>query len=137
MTKYDVIIIDDDEVDRYVLLRFLAKNTNIGKISEFSSGHEFIEKSSSIFANISDKYIVLVDINLPMTSGFETLEKFEVLIDAGKIPNGHTIMMCTSSNNPYDRKKSEDISMIKGYIVKPITKDKISEMIRICDTLTE
>ncbi len=69
---------------------------------------------------------------MPRLSGFQTLEKFEKLIDDGVIPGNCTVSMYTSSDNPQDHRKSREFSTVKGYIVKPMDQGQAKRLVDFC-----
>lgn len=126
--KIPVVIVDDQEVDRYLVKRYLDKAGDFGELVEMSSGEMFLEEfyGDNSSQNIGEHPIlVLMDINMPGRDGFETAEEAQQLIAAGKGPQSLIIMMFTSSNNDREKKRAEEIGIIKGYISKPLDGGRI------------
>jgi signal transduction histidine kinase/CheY-like chemotaxis protein len=65
-----ILVIDDDEVSRY-LLRNLLHGTNF-RISEASNGSEGLKTAQAILP-----VVVFLDLNMPDMSGFEVLERLK------------------------------------------------------------
>ena len=117
------IIVDDDDMDRYIARRRLAKVDGLGDIIEVETGDKFIDvicANAANFVGQPDPMVVLMDINMPGMDGFQTAEKLQSLVEQGEVPDSFIIMMFTSSKNPRDRERAEANPLIKGYIVKPI-----------------
>lgn len=132
MPSIDAIIIDDDEEDRYIARRYLARNPNIGTIVEVESGYQFIEDVADNTAQVSSPFIILVDINMPRLDGFGTLQELKRLMAEGTLPRGCVIMMYTSSNNPNDRERLKDFDFVSGYILKPLDDAQTETLVNLC-----
>jgi CheY-like chemotaxis protein len=71
--------------------------------------------------------IILLDLSMPVMDGWQFLDAFTKLNP--KIGKKITIYICSSSISPDDVTRSKTISAVTDYIIKPITKDKLIEMI--------
>jgi signal transduction histidine kinase len=74
-----ILVIDDDEVSRY-LLRNLLHGTNF-RISEASNGSEGLKTAHAI-----QPVVVFLDLNMPDLSGFEVLERLKNEPKTAEIP---------------------------------------------------
>lgn len=132
-----VVVVDDDQVDRYVVKRRLAKHDAFEEVAEATTGEEFLHRYFNTSTGVSHDEVrpllVLMDVNMPVMSGFETIEEMQRRIDAGNGTKSVVVMMFTSSNNPKDRKQAERLSSVKGYILKPLDDDGVK---RILDSYT-
>lgn len=116
--KLCLLHIEDDQVDRLVVERFLKKMSIVSVIHHAANGAEALDKLKG--TNGQTKLepmpnIVLADINMPMINGIE------FLIEMRKDPDlSHMVVyMITTSSD------TEDISNaykqhVAGYIIKPI-----------------
>lgn len=123
MNKIPVVIVDDDEIDRYVVKRLLQKHADFAELMEAQAGDEFLH--SFFNGNTGDPIdnlplVVLMDINMPRMNGFETVREIQARRKNGKGPRSVVVMMVTSSNSANDRKETEGLETIQGYIVKPL-----------------
>lgn len=127
--KIPIVIVDDDENDRYLVKRNIKKNGSFGDLVEMHSGEMFLEQffnSELPCKGAGNKPIlVLMDVNMPGRDGFETAEEAQRRIAEGKGPESIVVMMFTSSNNISDKKKAEELKIVKGYISKPLDGDGI------------
>ena len=126
--KIPVVVVDDQEVDRYLARRCLSKVEDFDELIEVSSGTRFLEQffsngSSSFSAN--ESLLVLMDINMPGLDGFQTIEEVQYRMLKGLGPSNVVFMMFTSSDNQQDRDKAGMLDMVKGYLSKPIDEDSI------------
>jgi len=121
--KPPVLIIDDDEVDRYILKR-LIKEANLElTIFEKTDGQEALEFLEDYDAN-RKKYpgefppiIIFLDINMPKVNGIQFLEMFaqlRVKIDLSTC----VIMMFSTSERPEDKTKIMAHEFVKDYLIK-------------------
>lgn len=122
--KIPIVVVDDSDVDRYLVRRNIEKSGDFGALIEMSSGEMFLEQffSGDILGEISHDgpILVLMDVNMPGRNGFETAEEAQRHIAEGNGPQSLVVMMFTSSNNTHDRKKAEELNIVKGYIAKPL-----------------
>lgn len=129
MKKIDTFcIIDDDDIYQFTTT-LMVKNTNLAnKISVFSNGLEainFLKDEIGNKENIPD--IIFLDINMPIMDGWEFLEEYLLL--KPMLPKTVVIYMVSSSFDHRDVLKAKNISALSGYLVKPITSQKIIEVI--------
>ena len=116
-----VMIIDDDEVDRYSASYIMKKNLFAKHIIEFglaTQAIEYLEKNQDSPDLLPE--IILLDINMPRMNGFEFLERLANLHLCAKI--SCCIVMLTSSNNPRDHKRAEEDPIVNEFLNKPLQK---------------
>lgn len=127
--KIPVVIVDDQDVDRYLVKRNLEKSDDFEKLIEMENGDSFLEHFYSDTAQPSDSsgpIMVLMDVNMPGRDGFETAREAQLRIAEGKGPQGLVMMMFTSSGNLIDRRKADELSIVKGYISKPLNAESVA-----------
>lgn len=127
--KIPVVIVDDQDVDRYLVKRNLEKTDDFEKLIEMENGDSFLEHfySDSVYSQACrEPILVLMDVNMPGRDGFETAREAQDRIADGKGPQGLVVMMFTSSSNAIDRKKAEELSIVKGYISKPLNAESVA-----------
>ena len=129
--KIPVVVVDDQEVDRYLVKRCLSKVDDFNELIEVSSGTRFLEQ---FFSNGSGSFpdneslLVLMDINMPGLDGFQTIEEVQRRMLEGFGPSSVVVMMFTSSDNQRDRDKANELDMVKGYLSKPIDEASVRRM---------
>lgn len=134
MKKIAVVIVDDQDVDRYIVRRSLSKADAFSRIMEAPTGDVFLEEFFNGHASLEPDegpLLVLMDINMPGRNGFETVEELQRRMAAGRGPDSVVILMFTSSDNPADRKKAEQLESVKGYIVKPLDDSGLNEILSL------
>lgn len=134
MTKIKVMIIDDDDLDRYLAKRTLSNFEVFGRIAELPDGSD----AAKLFASPDfienwgppPPTLVLLDINMLNMSGFELLDHVEQLDDP--LASGWSscvILMLTSSTHSRDRERAENYERVKGYVEKPISTKKVQQIL--------
>ncbi|HWB26180.1 MAG TPA: response regulator [Chitinophagaceae bacterium] len=122
-------IIDDDQVYQFVMKKTIEQSGYVQSVLQFYDGEEaiayFKEQSETVEALPE---VVLLDINMPYMDGWQFLDEF-VKVDFKK-DYRFTIFIVTSSNTTEDINKAKEYSVVTGYHVKPITREKFDEMIQ-------
>ena len=117
------MIIDDNELDRYILKRFIDKTEVIGTCFEAYDGLNAIEFLTENSLNPNAKpddfppNILFLDINMPRVNGFEFLERYTQLKNQFAELNP-CILMFTSSASEIDKQKAFSFDSVCGYIEK-------------------
>ncbi len=121
--RYSILIIDDNEVDRYLLKRML-KNTNLDIVTfEKSNGAKALdflrdyEKNSKLHLDDFPPLLFFLDINMPIMNGWEFLAEFVKLRKTTNL-NSATIVMLSSSNSEAEYAKAKQFDFVSDYIVK-------------------
>jgi len=119
-------IIDDDPIYTYGLRKII-------ELGKFDVDTMFFENGKEAFENLSKVIeegnklpdIILLDINMPIWNGWKFLEEFT------KIPTDQMVIVyiISSSIDPKDHMKAKEYDIINNFIVKPLSIDKIRELI--------
>lgn len=129
MNEIDVVVVDDNEFDRYIVKRKLAKAPGFGDVSEAVAGDRFLaDVTDSETLKVPPPKLVLMDINMPRLNGFDTVARLQEIIQTVEGAPTIVVMMFTSSDNPRDRLRAEALPIIKGYICKPFDEDGIERI---------
>lgn len=126
--KQLVMVIEDDEVDRYIVRRKLSTVDESIKIIEFSTGKEalrYFEDKLNQNDAIDLPDLILVDINMPIMDGFTFASSLESLALEAPQLKDISVFVLSSSNNERDVQRSTSIGIIKGYIPKPPSADAL------------
>ncbi|MFN6945614.1 MAG: response regulator [Cytophagaceae bacterium] len=122
-----VLLVDDDNINNYLNARLIKKMRITDNVKISLNGAEAIrflnnEKSAE---NICPS-LILLDINMPVMNGFEFLEQFN---KEKLCSNDPVIIMLTTSTNEKDIDNLKNFSSVSGYINKPLTEDKIRQIV--------
>lgn len=137
MTKINVLVIDDSDVDRYIAKRILKKSPDVAKIEELNGGLAALDlfQDPSLFNErcgpIPPRPLILLDINMPGMSGLELLQALDNSAAGHTVKLGSTcvIAMLTSSAYSGDRNQSLSYSFVTDYIEKPLNPEKLRKLI--------
>ena len=115
MKPLSVLIVDDNEADRYLIRRALKKSGYNLTITEKNNAVDalacFKERRESMFD------MVFLDINMPLMNGFQLLEELHRLRD--KLSIGSCFFtMFSSSFRPDDRERALSCDFVRNYLVK-------------------
>jgi CheY-like chemotaxis protein len=71
--------------------------------------------------------VLLLDINMPLMSGWEFLERFDNMKD--EVKNLFRIYILSSSVDPRDKQRSYANKNVKAFLVKPLVKDNVVDIL--------
>ncbi|ALQ07863.1 MULTISPECIES: response regulator [unclassified Pseudoalteromonas] len=139
--KPPILIIDDNEVDRYILKR-LIKEANLElTIFEKKDGQEALEFLENYEANRKEHpdgfppILIFLDINMPRVNGIQFLDEFAKLRKVIEI-SSCVVMMFSSSEREEEKKIIMAHDFVKGYLVKGTFKaeDLKEKVLSVIDT---
>jgi CheY-like chemotaxis protein len=142
MKVNSVLIIDDSEMDQYLLKRLLKglditdeffQQYNGKDALEFLASHE--ENSVTYGASFPPK-IIFLDINMPLMDGFQFLEAYEKIQSSSDALKTSVVMMFSSSEREDGKNKALSYSFVKDYIVKVPNKAKLLDVFRNYASIT-
>jgi len=114
-----VLLIDDDKVSNYLSSLIIKKTLIAEVVKECLDGQEGLDYLKSLSGSTEIPDILFLDLNMPVLDGWQFLNKFSLLDKRVQMP----IYILTSSNYEGDLIKSKEFDAVKGYIVKPLSKD--------------
>ena len=119
-------ITEDDPTHVYITKRFLNLTGLVDSILICSNGKDAFTKLKAIISS-GEKLpeLILLDLNMPVWDGWQFLDAFK------EIPVEDTIdiFILTSSNNEADIERAKNYNIDSNYIVKPITLEKLQDVI--------
>lgn len=123
-----ILLVDDDEINNFISIKLIKKAVDNTEISACLNGRFAIEELAAIQqkdpALLPD--FILLDINMPIMNGWEFLDEYKRLnID----PMGKSkIYIISSSVFSNDINKARSYPLVKNFISKPLSVEKIKEM---------
>ena len=114
-----ILLIDDDAGNNTVSRIFLKRVAIETEIVAFTDPVLGLEYIATEYAKNPVTTILLLDINMPVLSGWDVLEKFEQMAEG--IKKHFTIYILTSSINKEDKDKAAAHPLVGAYIEKPMS----------------
>jgi CheY-like chemotaxis protein len=123
-----ILLVDDDEINNFISIKLIKKAVDNTSISACLNGRFAIEELVEIQKHDPSLLpdFILLDINMPIMNGWEFLDEYKRLnID----PQGKSkIYIISSSVFSNDINKAKSYPLVKNFISKPLSVDKIKEM---------
>lgn len=123
-----ICIIDDDKLYQFTIQKVIEKTQKASQIISFPNGYEAINFFKSHLSQ-PDKLpeIILLDINMPIMDGWQFLNEYLSL--ENQIVKKSIIYVVTSSIDNADKLKVKSLERIKDFVVKPVSKDRLVEIL--------
>ncbi|MBV9960921.1 MAG: response regulator [Parafilimonas sp.] len=126
--KVNVLLIDDDTIYQFVSCKTLEATGHANKIKVCSNGEEacrFLEENMYNTNELPD--VILLDVNMPVMNGWQFLDAYQSL--KANLVKEIQIFLVTSSMNDQDKEYSKRYNCVQDYIVKPLVREKISDIL--------
>jgi two-component system, chemotaxis family, chemotaxis protein CheY len=124
-----VALVDDDKIFRLTASKTITSSSLTDRILQFENGEDaltFLKENASNVSELPD-YIFL-DINMPYVDGWMFLDDYQIL--KSTLKKDITIYMVSSSIDPRDMSRAKENSDIRGYVLKPVSKEKFIELLK-------
>lgn len=118
---FSILLVDDDVIDRELFVEAIAKTLIKCSIEQASGGEEAIAylKNTPKHPNM-----IVLDLNMPLKDGRETLREIKAHKDLKYIP----VMILSTSNSHFDVQQSYE-SGASLFMEKPHDFDKLTELV--------
>lgn len=124
-----VWLIDDDKIYLFAMKRIMETLHMADKIYSYQNGSEAIEalvnKDEVEWPNL-----IMVDINMPVMDGWEFMTKYQEI--TAQKEGKPRIYMVSSSIDEADISRAQKIQALNGYLIKPIDKTQLEEVVASC-----
>jgi len=119
MVDFKVLIVDDDYINRKLLISILKKELYQVEAIESIDGYDAL----MLCQEHEDIQLILLDIEMPKVNGIQFLERYNSDEKFRRVPT-----IAISSNDLH--KKNAKAAGADAFLVKPITEEKLIEAIR-------
>ena len=118
------IVLVDDEDDHHFITRVTLKKAGFtGRLAAFHTAEDALAHLRS-GAALPD--LILVDINMPGTTGFDLLRILEA---EGLLPDDRSlVVMCSSSNRPMDIEAARRFRCVDDYVEKSFNQEQFERL---------
>lgn len=122
-------LIDDDDIFVFLTKKVVEQTNLVDLIKVFGNGLDAINflKENRYDVDVLPE-IILLDLSMPIMNGWQFLEEYTKLNPT--IGKKITIYICSSSISHDDITRAKAINEVSDYIIKPITKNKLIDVIK-------
>ncbi|WP_424989165.1 response regulator [Flagellimonas sp.] len=118
----EILLIDDDAVTNFLNQDLIEYKFPGRAITVFYNGADAL---TYILEHREREFIIFLDINMPVMSGWEFLEVLESKMDARSLE----IHILTSSINPRDRTNAKKNRMVTSFMEKPLDESILDDLL--------
>lgn len=118
-----IVLVDDDPINNLINKRLICKLNLSPRVIEFLEAEKALDFIET--ADHDKKTLILLDINMPVMNGWDFLCQYAALKNNRK----DRIVMLSSSIDHHDRQRSEEFNYVKGFIEKPLTREKLGKVL--------
>jgi len=123
-------LVDDDEVFVFLTKKLIEQAKVVHLLNVFENGLDalnFLRDNKNNVDLLPE--IILLDLSMPILNGWQFLEEYAKLYPTfGK---KIIIYVCSSSISSDDINRAKSINEVSDYVIKPITIDKLRELVEI------
>lgn len=125
----NLVLVDDDDTFVFLTKKTIEQTKLVDLIKVFENGLEalnFLKENKNNVSALPE--IILLDLSMPIMNGWQFLEEYTKLNPT--IGKKITIYICSSSISHDDITRAKKINEVSDYIIKPITKEKLIDLIK-------
>jgi response regulator RpfG family c-di-GMP phosphodiesterase len=132
MTFYEMlehkqfIIIDDDATTLFYTSAVIKKFFFYNQVISFKDPSKAVGYFENVFIAEPCESVVLLDINMPELSGWDVLDRLQMLPHIVK--EKLLTLIVSSSIDPQDKIKGNEYSLVSAYIEKPFSIKKLKDV---------
>jgi CheY-like chemotaxis protein len=124
MYSFDsIVLIDDDPINNLINKRLISKLDICPKVDEFLEAEKALWTIQSM--GNDGHLLILLDINMPVMNGWDFLNQYLLSCNVRE----DKIIVLSSSIDFQDRQKAEEFNCVSGFIEKPLTPDKLKNVL--------
>ncbi|ADY53882.1 response regulator receiver [Pseudopedobacter saltans DSM 12145] len=123
------IVVDDRELDCFIAEKLIDKIDNSLSVKSFYEAHSCLKHIDNIESHSNT--IILLDIMMPVMTGFDFLDAFEQLDEEKK--QWYRIVPITTSLNKNEIQRIGTYPSVLKVLQKPYSVEEIKEIIELAD----
>ncbi len=122
-----IMLIDDDEPTNYFNEVIIEKSGKFAQIITFQTVEEaFVHLQNADKDRHVLPCIILLDLNMPVLSGWDFLHQYSLLPEDSKAECG--VIILTASVNPEDKKRAASYSDVVAFWSKPLDVETVKNL---------
>ncbi|MGB1241649.1 MAG: response regulator [Chitinophagales bacterium] len=121
-----ILLVDDNEMTNFMHRIIIEKMGCTDKLVIVENGEEALAYLTNPQNTTPD--LIFLDINMPVMNGWEFLEEYQYLNEGKKAKI--VLFMLSTSMSPSDKKRADENEVIRGYINKPLSENKVKTIIK-------
>ena len=124
--KAQFVIIDDNKLNCFIaekMIKKLAPDIVVKPFIYANEGFDYIKEKNEF-----DKSIILIDIQMPLMSGFNFVDAYEALPD--DIKNQYLLYIYSSTINESDKMKANEYKSVRHFFSKPLTHNSLTILVK-------
>jgi len=123
-----ILLIDDEETFNFLhteVIRRMGPSNEVISFYRAIEAHSYLESIGTSGRLWPD--VIFLDINMPGINGWELVGMID---KSSKIPKDKlSIYMLSSSINPEDVQRADELDFIKGFVSKPLSREKVWDIL--------
>lgn len=120
----DILIVEDDRITAMIIAKMIEMELPEVVCDHKPNGLEALNYLNAQVQNSSLPKTIILDINMPIMDGWKLLEHMK----ESEILSTITVFILTSSISRIDQIKSTNYNQVKGFISKPLDREKLKMM---------
>jgi CheY-like chemotaxis protein len=127
MTRYSILVAEDDHDDQYFIKDAFNRNCNECDVEFVSNGLELTERLEAGQGSVPPALpsIILLDLNMPLKDGYQALKEIKSTPKLKDIP----VVVVTSSTRGEDEKHCKTLGC-NNFYHKPLSISEYDDLIR-------
>lgn len=126
-SKINLLVIDDDDINIFIIKKIVEKTGFAVNMVSKTNGQLAIDYIKDALEDREPfPHLMLIDINMPVLNGWEFIEAYERL----HVEQTADMYMLSSSVYENDIEKAKTYKIVKGFISKPLSIDRLIELFK-------
>jgi len=121
-----VVVVDDDEVYRFIAERTLGTLVDSDRLSLFGDAQSALDRLKQMETSNDLPDFLFLDLHMPVMDGWDFLDAYSSYSGADVTK----IFIVSSSVSKLDTDKAKKYPQVKGYLIKPVKRDRFEEILK-------